>query len=139
VWAPGVPRPIVRGGRYDHLLGRYGAAAPATGFAIDLDALETALRESEARGDEDGAPIHVVAVAVGAPASARVRAAQLAAQARARGARAWVDPDLGWEQADAHARRMGAQELSFVDVDGKIRHARIAGEHDAASSTQEPL
>src|SRR5690606_7887030 len=109
VWAPGVPRPIVRGGRYDHLLGRYGAAAPATGFAIDLDALETALREAEARGDEDGAPIHVVAVAVGAPASARVRAAQLAAQARARGARAWVDPDLGWEQADAHARRMGAQ------------------------------
>lgn len=139
VWAPGVPRPLVRGGRYDHLLGRYGAAAPATGFAIDLDALETALRESEGRGEDDGAPMHVVVVASGSSASVRIRAAQLAAQARARGARAWVDPDLGWEQAHAHARRVGAQELSFVDVDGNVRHARVVGEHDLSSSTQEPL
>jgi ATP phosphoribosyltransferase regulatory subunit len=34
---------ICSGGRYDHLVGRYGADAPATGFAIDLEALLEAL------------------------------------------------------------------------------------------------
>ncbi len=32
----GVGRPVAEGGRYDDLIGRYGGAEPATGFAIDL-------------------------------------------------------------------------------------------------------
>ena len=43
VWARGSATPVVRGGRYDATLARYGTPAPATGFAIDLDALESAL------------------------------------------------------------------------------------------------
>jgi ATP phosphoribosyltransferase regulatory subunit len=34
---------LCSGGRYDHLVGRYGPDAPATGFAIDLEALLEAL------------------------------------------------------------------------------------------------
>ena len=35
--------PLCRGGRYDHLLGRYGTDLPATGFSLDLVALTEAL------------------------------------------------------------------------------------------------
>jgi ATP phosphoribosyltransferase regulatory subunit len=35
---------VLRGGRYDELLGRYGRAAQATGFAIDLEAVAQAQR-----------------------------------------------------------------------------------------------
>lgn len=33
---PGLGRAVCQGGRYDHLTGRYGYPAPATGFAFDL-------------------------------------------------------------------------------------------------------
>lgn len=42
---------IASGGRYDELLGRYGAPMPATGCAIDLEALEELL------ADKGGAPL----------------------------------------------------------------------------------
>ena len=41
-YAPGVGRALVLGGRYDSLLARFGRAAPAAGFAIELDALDEA-------------------------------------------------------------------------------------------------
>jgi ATP phosphoribosyltransferase regulatory subunit len=47
--APGPGQPVGIGGRYDHLLGRYGTPAPATGFALDLGNLAWAL-------DRAGAP-----------------------------------------------------------------------------------
>jgi ATP phosphoribosyltransferase regulatory subunit len=44
IYAEGPGEPIGGGGRYDDLLGRYGAPMPAVGFGLDLDALEWALR-----------------------------------------------------------------------------------------------
>ncbi len=43
-YAAGAPDAILRGGRYDELLGRYGKPAGATGFAIDLEAAAQAQR-----------------------------------------------------------------------------------------------
>jgi ATP phosphoribosyltransferase regulatory subunit len=43
-YAAGAPDAVLRGGRYDELLGRYGRAAHATGFAIDLEAVAQAQR-----------------------------------------------------------------------------------------------
>jgi ATP phosphoribosyltransferase regulatory subunit len=43
-YAAGAPDAILRGGRYDELLGRYGRPARATGFAIDLEAIAEAQR-----------------------------------------------------------------------------------------------
>jgi ATP phosphoribosyltransferase regulatory subunit len=43
-YAAGAPDAVLRGGRYDELLGRYGRAAQATGFAIDLEAVAQAQR-----------------------------------------------------------------------------------------------
>ena len=41
--AEGVGRPLLSGGRYDGLLGRYGCDLPAVGFAIDEQAVLEAL------------------------------------------------------------------------------------------------
>ena len=41
--ATGVAAPLAGGGRYDHLLARFGTSAPATGFSIGLEALVLAL------------------------------------------------------------------------------------------------
>jgi ATP phosphoribosyltransferase regulatory subunit HisZ len=43
-YAGGAPDAVLRGGRYDELLGRYGREAQATGFAIDLEAVAQAQR-----------------------------------------------------------------------------------------------
>jgi len=34
-----IPTPLIRGGRYDELMGKYGYDSPATGFAVDLESL----------------------------------------------------------------------------------------------------
>lgn len=41
--APGPGEPVAAGGRYDDLLGRFGAPMPAVGFGVVLDALAQAL------------------------------------------------------------------------------------------------
>jgi len=43
-YAAGAPDAVLRGGRYDELIGRYGRPARATGFAIDLEAVAEAQR-----------------------------------------------------------------------------------------------
>jgi ATP phosphoribosyltransferase regulatory subunit len=50
LFAEGPGEPIGSGGRYDDLLGRFGAPMPAAGFALDLDNLAWALR---IRGEEE--------------------------------------------------------------------------------------
>ncbi len=47
--AEGPGEPVGGGGRYDELLGRFGAPLPATGFAMDLGNLEWALGGQAAR------------------------------------------------------------------------------------------
>ncbi len=47
-FTPNLGYRVCSGGRYDHLLGRYGPADPATGFAIDLEALLEALEHTDA-------------------------------------------------------------------------------------------
>ncbi|MFT3698123.1 MAG: ATP phosphoribosyltransferase regulatory subunit [Kofleriaceae bacterium] len=48
-YADNAPEAILRGGRYDELIGRYGRPARATGFAIDLEAIAKALPQVPAR------------------------------------------------------------------------------------------
>ncbi len=118
-WAAGVERPVLRGGRYDALMRHYDADLPASGFAIDLDALQSALA---ARGRLPTAaasgPAHVVIVAGSADDEARARAASVAARVRAAGARAWIEvaPDLARAQGLASANAAAA--LTFVDGAG---------------------
>jgi len=77
-YAGGAPDAVLRGGRYDELLGRYGRAARATGFAIDLEAVTEAQRAVGV-----AAPTAALGVAVHGPG-----APSLARALRARGLRA---------------------------------------------------
>lgn len=48
VYAEGLGAELGGGGRYDHLIGRFGKQLPSTGFAIDVDRLFRAVRFPEA-------------------------------------------------------------------------------------------
>ncbi len=64
-YASGAPDAVLRGGRYDELLARYGRAAQATGFAIDLESVAQAQRSAGL-----AAPIARLGVAVLGPGAA---------------------------------------------------------------------
>lgn len=112
-WAPGAGVPVARGGRYDDLVGRYGRPCPATGFAIDLDALEAAMAGV---APDAAAPAHVVAVAADAPSSARTRAAELAAAARRADTAAFVVPGVDQARARTLAADAGADRLTHLSA-----------------------
>ena len=50
VYDPALGAPLGGGGRYDDLLGRFGRALPAVGFALDVDRLHAALSGEEHAG-----------------------------------------------------------------------------------------
>ncbi|MCB9752799.1 MAG: ATP phosphoribosyltransferase regulatory subunit [Myxococcales bacterium] len=117
VWAPGAPTPIARGGRYDHLLARYGVDSPATGIALDLDALGVALELAGARPPCERAQGSLVALAPGHESpDAWARATQAARAERARGRRAWVTSGLSRERAMAAAEADGAAILVYISA-----------------------
>jgi ATP phosphoribosyltransferase regulatory subunit len=55
VFAEGVGAELGGGGRYDHLIGRFGRPLPSTGFALDVDRLFHAV----AKGNEDRESVRV--------------------------------------------------------------------------------
>ncbi len=65
-YAAGAPDAVLRGGRYDELLGRYGRPAHAAGFAIDLEAVAQAQRAAGIAPPRPG-----IGVATDDPALAR--------------------------------------------------------------------
>jgi ATP phosphoribosyltransferase regulatory subunit len=132
VWAPGVGVPIVRGGRYDDLVSRYGAELPAVGLAVDLDALEDAL--AAAGLPVDGAEFsaaRLVATSSSASASKQLASAlravavDAASDARKRGLRAWIDSEVSVEQAQRQAERRSADRLTWVSIEGRGSAAKI--------------
>jgi ATP phosphoribosyltransferase regulatory subunit len=86
-FASGHGNALVAGGRYDDLCARYGRAARATGFAIDVEAVAGAL---EVRGAAAGRPRRAGrGVLVAGP---RPLAPRVAAKLRNRGERAACQP-----------------------------------------------
>ncbi len=119
-WAPGVAEPIVRGGRYDDMVRRYGLDLPATGFAVDLESLEEALVAAgvELPGQER-APAVLVAL-LERDAGARAVAAREAAKARRKGHRAWIESVRGLEEAQSVADEAEARRMIAVGPEGAI-------------------
>src|SRR5262249_8480719 len=107
-FVPGVGDAVLQGGRYDDLVARYGRAARATGFAVDVEAIAQGER---ARGPGGGLPRRGVLIAgEGGRPSARGRALGR------RGVRAAVDP--GARSADelaGYAADIGARALLTLD------------------------
>jgi ATP phosphoribosyltransferase regulatory subunit len=95
--ADGPGEPLGLGGRYDHLLGRYDAPAPATGFAFEVDNVLWALTEAGI-SLEDEFPLRVL-VAGGSSE----RRWQTSKQWRAEGARVASVPAKTAEEAKRYA------------------------------------
>ncbi|HEV7556825.1 MAG TPA: ATP phosphoribosyltransferase regulatory subunit, partial [Kofleriaceae bacterium] len=109
-YATGAPDAVLRGGRYDELIGRYGRAARATGFAIDLEAVAEA--QQTVGLAEPRSPRGVCVHGVGSPAIARAL--------RARGIRAVVstdEPTAAWLRGANLDVAVAAHEL---DIDALI-------------------
>lgn len=107
-YAGGAPDAVLRGGRYDELIGRYGRPARATGFAIDVEALAQAQRAVGV-----AAPPAMLGVAIhgaGAPALARaIRARHVRAVVCA------VPPTASW------LRGAGLDAAIFVEAGEVLR------------------
>lgn len=104
-WARGTSEPVIRGGRYDDMVARYGAELPAIGFAVDLDALE------RVQGLRDASNAHrvptgcVIVVSDPEKGNRMTRAIKLARDLREEGTSVWVS---------AQGRDlMGAKQLAF--------------------------
>ena len=64
-FAQGVAFPICSGGRYDNLTEKFGKALPATGIAIGIERVMTALSDIRERNDENASEYITVALAKG--------------------------------------------------------------------------
>jgi len=71
-YAPGLGFEVASGGRYDHLLARFGRPLPAVGFMLGLDRLALLL---ERQGEEDGPEQPPADVVAGASVGDRLRTA----------------------------------------------------------------
>jgi ATP phosphoribosyltransferase regulatory subunit len=97
----GASEPILQGGRYDTLLGRYGHKGPAVGFAIDVEAAATAWESESGAGRADSRLWGGRGTLVTGPATKAWRAV---AALRRRGLRATLAPaGRGGARLDAYA------------------------------------
>lgn len=124
-FAAGAPDAVLRGGRYDELLGRYGRPAQATGFAIDLESVAQAQRALGV-----AAPASPLGVAVHGG-----NANSIAADLRERGIRAlvqWTAPAewASWLRGAGLDAAIVGDELIRAD-DRRQSIAAIAGDIDA--------
>ena len=126
VWAPGPGEPIIRGGRYDDLLAKYGASMPASGLALDLDALSLALSAAGVAPSDAPAPGCLFALESSADSPELRR--ELLGLARARreaGGRAWVELCADAGHAADRARRTGASEYIWRSAAGQSTLHRL--------------
>ncbi len=117
----GAGGPVLRGGRYNRLVERYGRDASATGFAIDIEALAQAESVLEREGEQQQRGCLVIA-----HAEHRGLAAKLARALRDAGIRAALEDAENWDLKDlgnaiAYAARVnlpgvvvfGSEEFRF--------------------------
>jgi ATP phosphoribosyltransferase regulatory subunit len=131
--AEGPGEPLGMGGRYDDLLAQYGAPAPATGFAFEVDNVSWALGHAGV-SLVGQLPLRVL---VAGPSSAKRRAT--ADQWRDRGARVAVVPSKTAADAKAYAKAWDYDLLIWAPgAKGKLtrvkdgRSRRASGEPNDA-------
>jgi ATP phosphoribosyltransferase regulatory subunit len=130
-WADGAADAIVRGGRYDELVGRYGRAARATGFAVDIEAIATAQRATGA-----SPPAAATSVLVHGEGRQRAFAHRLATALRTRGLRAAVDIHVPAGARDLATYAQGVGFDVIVEL-GRAPRAPVA--IDAATGARNKL
>lgn len=109
-FAPGVGLPVLGGGRYDDLLAEFGPPQPATGFAMDAEALLAAL-ERQGKLAPDPVLEYLVAATPDCADKALARAVVLRRQGKS------VELELLGRTGEAlmvYARQRGARQLLVI-------------------------
>lgn len=109
-YALGAADSVLSGGRYDGLLAAFGPNTPATGFAVDVDAVAGCLR-----------PVEPVALEVMIHYATGCLAAALAALDSFAAGSAQLSPWETVEESRALAQSKGAKTLLVLDQEGKRR------------------
>ena len=118
---------ICGGGRYDHLIGRFGEECPSTGFAIDIEKLQMALERQGALRS----PMHVDFLIMDFKPDKR-DALRIAKELRQRGyrvARDIIRRDLAGSLA--YAQRMGIARGIILGTDGLGPHEALLKDLEA--------
>jgi len=119
VYAPGLGLPLGGGGRYDRVLGEFGAPAPAAGFALGVERIMIALAE------QDATPrIRPLDAVIGGENPGEVFSA--AARLRGAGWRVRISAARGAGLRD-EAERADAEEALEVDGESVYRLDRSGG------------
>lgn len=120
-YAPGVSRPVALGGRYDALLGRFGADRPAVGVGVLLDPLHEARRRRRPEADARG-------VVVVGGLDTRVTLANAIRDA---------GHDVVGTAADADGEAVAVAEARRYVIDGRDVIDRVTGTRTVAGSDEE--
>ena len=118
----GAAAPVLQGGRYDDLLGRYGRHHPAVGFAVDVEAAAGALEIANQDGADAHGPAGKAPVLVVGAAKDAVPVAE-ALRAEGRRAAALLVP-MSERDLTAYAARWGYREIVRA---GRVARAQSEG------------
>ncbi len=122
-YGPGMGSPLLGGGRYDRLLGRFGVDRPATGFALGLERVMAALPLNAS------VPVELLLVGDGA---VRAQAVSLATELRANGIGVILDlggggpggPRRGEGEGLRWVGQVGAERVQLREI-GSKRQASV--------------
>jgi ATP phosphoribosyltransferase regulatory subunit len=126
---------ICGGGRYDHLIGRFGEECPSTGFAIDIEKLQMALERQGALRS----PVHVDFLIIDFKPDKR-DALRIAKELRQRGyrvARDIIRRDLAGSLA--YAQRMGIGRGIILGTNGLGSHEALLKDLQAGRERVVPV
>ena len=127
---------VVRGGRYDHLLEKFGKNTPSIGFAVILDELMSALRRQNipVQPIQRNLIVYTEATEAGA--------IRLALNFREKGRNIELikrEPEEEREKYEAYARRRSAAALLYLRDDHKIEMVNlINGEEKTVDTAKKP-
>lgn len=121
-YTPDIGFPVCTGGRYDHLIGRFGYDCPATGFVVGVERIMLALERQGVPVDDENASREWL---IASDAAGRPRAMEMAARLRSEGAAVAVDViDRSLDDVLQYA---GARKFRYVALFNGDEHRTFAG------------
>ena len=116
--SPDVSSPLVRGGRYDELLGKYGYDSPATGFAVDVESLLGITKVHSEHGQ-------VYFIVIPKKSDLRHEAIRIAERLRSKGYKTILELTSGLSMEkrlkEYRVLNMNLYKIVFLEAPGKIK------------------
>lgn len=112
----GVGYPVLSGGRYDNLIGRFGKECPATGFSMGINMIMTALERQNRLTCRPSGGYYIIY-----DKTARRKAFSVLNELRRKGEAAELDiAFMDIEKAKVYAKNKGYEKIILVDGNGSL-------------------